>query len=307
MKQTLRITSIFCAILLFFIGCQKEETKPLPIPPTAIAGNSQTVQLPTNTITIVGTGSTTNANITGYLWSLISGPNVPVISSPSSATTAIKGLILGTYIFQFAVIDNAGLTGIDTISVLVKAALQQTVTIQPANNPNDTHVDSYNLVGGAGDTEIEIGSWTVNGASTNWRSFIKFDQNQVPTNAIIINATLYLYAMPTPKIGSGVNSQSGTANAFHVERITANWNPAQLYWNSQPISTIVNRVTVPQSTSSTANSIIDVTGILQDMQINGNFGFAFRLQSETIYNMREYASSFYSNAALHPKLVITYQ
>jgi hypothetical protein len=201
-----------------------------------------------------------------------------------------------------------GLTGVDTMSILVNAAVQQTVTIQPTNNPNDTHIDSYNLIGGAGDQEIEIASWTINGHSTNWRSFIKFDQSQIPANATIINATLYLYTKPsTPHAIDPNYAHSGTSNGFYVERITGAWTPTALHWNTQPGTTIINRVVVPQSTSSTADVTINVTGILQDMVSSGNFGFAFRLQNETVYNARQFASSFYTNAALRPKLVITYQ
>lgn len=294
---------MLCFIILS--ACTKET--PPETPPLADAGNFQTVQMPVTTATVTGKGTTTNGAIVGYLWSQVSGPNVPSITSPSSPSTGITGLTAGTYIFQFAVIDNYGLTGVDTVSVLVKPAVQQTVTIQPTNNPNDTHVDSYNLIGGSGDTEIEIGSWTINGTPTNWRSFVKFDQSQVPANATIISATLFLYAMPAPHAGDVVNAQSGTANAFYVERITGSWNPVGLPWNGQPATTLANRVNVPQSASASENVAINVTAILQDMQTNGNYGFAFRLQNETFYNMRQYASSFYTTSTLRPKLVITYQ
>lgn len=277
------------------------------LPPVANAGPSPTVQLPTNSIAITGSGTTTNGNITGYLWSVVSGPNVPGISATTSASTNVTGLVAGTYILQLAVTDNKGLMGVDTMSILVKPVPQQTLTIQPANNPNDTHIDSYNLVGGAGDTEIEIASWTISGTPTNWRSYVKFDQSQVPANATIVSATLYLYTTPAPHRVDPNNAHSGTANAFYVERITSSWSPTALHWNTKPATTATNRVSMPQSTSSTENATIDVTAIVRDMQVNGNYGFAFRLQNEVYYNARQYASSYYSNTALHPKLVIVYQ
>jgi len=307
MKQKLNFAGILITALLVFAGCKK-ETAPLP-PPIADAGNSQTIQLPVSEdqVSVTGSGTTTNGNIVGYLWSLVSGPNIPAITTPSSATTTINNIVAGTYILQFAVIDNAGLTGVDTVSLTVKPQVLKTLTIQPANNPNDTHTDSYNVTGGAGDTEIEIGTWTINGTAASWRTFIKFDQSQLPANATVLNATLSLYAMPVPHGGDLVSAHFGTDNSFYVERITGNWNPAAFTWNNQPVSTALNRVIVPQSGSAFENSTIDVTSILQDMQANANYGFAFRLQNEAYYNIRQYASSFHSNAALHPKLVITYQ
>ena len=89
------------------------------IPPTANAGDSQTIQLPTNTGTLTGSGNTTNGSITSYQWTLISGPNVPGISQPSAASTGITGLAAGTYYFQLKVTDNANLTGLDTTAVTV--------------------------------------------------------------------------------------------------------------------------------------------------------------------------------------------
>ena len=305
MKHKLQFAGILVTVLLLFAGCHKEKTPPTP--PIAHAGNSQTIQLPVNTVTLNGSGSTTNGSIVGYLWSLVSGPNVPVIASPSSTTTTVSGLIAGTYIFQFAVSDNIGLTGVDTVSIVVNPAVQQTVTFNPTNNINEGHVDNHINYGGTGDIEIPIGSWTVSGGPTNWREFIKFDLSQVPATANILNATLYLYAMPNPGGGDFVHAHSGTANAFIIERLAADWTFTGMTWDNQPGTTATNMVIVPQSTSAFENDSITVTALVQDMLTSGNFGFAFRLQNEVYYNIRQYASSYYSNAALHPKLVITYQ
>ena len=305
MNQKLKFASILTAVLLLFVGCHKEKTP--AVPPIANAGSSQTIQLPVNSVTLTGSGTTTNGNIVGYLWSLVSGPGVPVISSPSSVTTTVSGLIAGTYVLQFTVSDNIGLTGVDTVSVVVNPGVQQTVTFNPTNNINEGHVDNHINYGGTGDIEIPIGSWTVSGGATSWREFIKFDLSQVPVNANILSAVLYLYAMPNPGGGDFVHAHSGTANAFIIERLAADWTFAGMTWDNQPGTTATNMVIVPQSTSAFEDNAIGVTALVQDMQTDGNFGFAFRLQNENYYNIRQYASSYYSNAALHPKLVITYQ
>ena len=132
-------TTLFVLFCFLFIGCDK-DTDTLPSPPIAIAGNSQTIQLPASSFTLTGSGTTQNGNITGYLWSLVSGPNVPVITRPSSASTTVTNIVAGTYIFQFMVIDNAGLTGIDTVTVTLTAGAIQTLTLQPTNNSDERHI-----------------------------------------------------------------------------------------------------------------------------------------------------------------------
>ena len=305
MKQTLKLISALALVLLFAASCKKEKN-PL-LPPVADAGNIQIIQLDINTVTVTGSGTSTNGSIVGYLWSLVSGPNIPGITSPSSATTTVTGLIAGTYKLQFAVIDDAGLTGVDTISIIVNPPVQKTITLQPSNNPTEGHVDSYNVTGGGGDSELEIGAWTINGTSTNWRSYLKFDQSQIPSNATIISATLYLYAMPVPHAADVSNAMNGAANDMYIQRITGSWTASGLSYNNLPTSVSANRVSVAQTASSFENATINVTSLVQDMQLNVNYGFELRLQNESVYNFRAYASSFYTDASLHPKLVIIYQ
>ena len=181
------------------------------------------------------------------------------------------------------------------------------ITLQPNNNPDEGHVDSYNNIGGTGDTEIPVGAWTVSGYQINWRELLKFDFSQIPPNATIVSAKLYLYAIPNPHGGDFINAHSGSANACCIERITMNWTFTGMTWVNQPPSVATNRAVIPQSVSAFANNTIDVTALVKDMLTNGNYGFKISLQNETIYNIRQYASSYYSNAALNPKLVITYQ
>jgi hypothetical protein len=298
-----------CTIIVstLLTSCEKDDIKPQK-PPVADAGNSQVFQLPVNIATLTGSGTTENYKITGYLWSLVSGPNVPVIESPSSATTNISGLIAGKYIFQFMVIDSVGLSDVDTVSWEVKAPVQKTIVSQPANNSLEGLADSYYGFGGTGGPELPIGAWTIEGNTFYHRSFLKFDLSEIPSNATVLDAKLYLYAIPNPIAGDFIKAHSGTANAFYVERITtANWTFTGMTWAGQPVSTMSNRVLVPQSTSSFQNEVLDVKALVQDMVVNGNNGFKFQLQTEAIYNVRQYASSYYANVSLHPKLVVTFK
>ena len=89
-------------------------------PPTANAGTNQTITLPTSSVTLNGSGST--GTITSYSWTLVSGPNNPTITAPTSVTTTVSGLMQGIYVFQLSV--NGGVS-----------VSQVTVTVNPAPPP----------------------------------------------------------------------------------------------------------------------------------------------------------------------------
>ena len=91
------------------------------IPPVAQAGSDQTITLPTNTISLNGKGTDSDGTISTYLWTKIAGPAAGTITDASSASTTVKGLIAGNYIFQLTVTDNKGAKATDSIYVTVNA------------------------------------------------------------------------------------------------------------------------------------------------------------------------------------------
>ncbi|TMI97630.1 MAG: DNRLRE domain-containing protein [Bacteroidetes bacterium] len=309
MKSTLT-AAIFFAFCSLFFSCQKDNDPPPPKPPVAHAGNDQTVQLPANSFTLTGSGTTDNGSITGYLWSLVSGPNVPVVNSPSSATTTVTGFVAGTYIFQFLVVDNAGLTGIDSIAITVNQAPIQTLTLQPTNNNDERHI----LGNGSGydqsthATELDAAAWTINGNIIYVRGLFRFDLSSIPANATILTAKLSLYSNPTPGNGDLVHANSGTDNSMYIRRITSYWDPQLTNWLNQPTVTTVDQVSIPHTNQSFLDLIdVDVKKLVIAMRSNSNYGFMILLQNEVIYNIRDFCSSTYPDATKHPKLVITYQ
>jgi len=277
-------------------------------PPIADAGVPISIILPTSFDTLRGKDSSFNGPITGRLWSLISGPNVPTIHSPSSAVTRISNLVAGVYKLQYAVIDSAGLTGVDTTSITVNGPQIQTLTLQPANS-TDAHiqVNGNSDYSNATATEFSAGQWTHTGNPMTVRGLIKFDFSAIPTNATIISAKLTLYSNPTPINGDGINANSGSANAFYVGRNTSNWSvPAT--WFTQPTMDLSTAILVPHTSTNFLDiTDLNVTSLVQTMISTNNYGFKIQLQNEVAYNIRNFCSSRYSNAAKHPKIVITYQ
>ncbi|MEO5889074.1 MAG: DNRLRE domain-containing protein [Ferruginibacter sp.] len=182
-----------------------------------------------------------------------------------------------------------------------------TITLKPTNNLYEGFVDSDYPVGFTTDTQIDMAAWTSNGNKLVQRTFIKFDYSGIPPGATIDSAKLYLYAVTGPHGGNGIDAHFGTGNACYIKRITSTWTlPNPFTWSNQPISTATNQVIIPQSTNAFENSVINVTDLVKDMQINGNNGFAIVLQNETIYNIRQYASSNNADVTKHPALVISY-
>jgi hypothetical protein len=300
---------------IIFTGCQKETGILLNPntnlkPPVVNAGNSQVIQLPASSFTLNGFATSTNGSIKAYLWSMVSGPNVPSINSPGSKITTVTGFISGSYIFQLMATDSAGLTGVDTTSVLVNPSPVQTLTLQPNNNINEVH---FGVVGSTPMTdpmapELCAGAWTISGSLFILRGAFKFDLSSIPTTATILTAKLTLYSNPTPLNGDLINANSGPNNSMVINRVTSSWTAATMNWFTQPSVTTVDQLSIPHTNQSFLDLVdVDVKNMVATMVSGNNYGFMIRLQNEIIYNDRDFCGSRYADVSKHPKLVITYQ
>ncbi len=91
------------------------------IPPTAYAGSGRSINLPTNSLTIVGSWSDTDGTIVSYLRIKVSG-SWGTIVSPNDVTTLITWLSEGSYIYRLTVTDNNWSTSFDEVTITVNAA-----------------------------------------------------------------------------------------------------------------------------------------------------------------------------------------
>lgn len=92
------------------------------VSPVANAGPDQVVTSPVSSVTLSGSGSDADGSISSYLWSLISGSGITIVS-PASTSTVINGLAPGTYVFRLTVTDNNGATATDDVAVTVNQTL----------------------------------------------------------------------------------------------------------------------------------------------------------------------------------------
>lgn len=139
-------------------------------PPVASAGTNQTITLPTNSVTLVGSGTEVGGTIASFAWTQVSGPSTASFGSSGLATTTANNLVQGTYVFQLTVTDLLGITATSTVTVIVNAAPAGPPSANAGSNQTITlPANSVSLGGSGSETNGTIVSyaWTqVSGPST---------------------------------------------------------------------------------------------------------------------------------------------
>ena len=92
-------------------------------PPVANAGVDTTAYFPTGPIFLNGSGTDPDNNITGYLWTKISGPSSFTFDNAKAAKTYVRQLVQGVYQFELKVTDKTKLVDRDTVQVTVNAPI----------------------------------------------------------------------------------------------------------------------------------------------------------------------------------------
>lgn len=115
--------------------------------PIAVAGDAQTIQLPTNSVTLDGSRSyDPDQTQISFSWSLISGPNIPNVVGANKAVATVSNLIEGQYTFRLSVSDMVGASDSSTVNVTVLPASVTTPPQQPTT-PISIDADNNNIPG----------------------------------------------------------------------------------------------------------------------------------------------------------------
>jgi predicted esterase len=132
------------------------------VAPTANAGGAQTITLPVNSVTLNGSGSDADGSIANYSWTYVSGPSQYFIVSPNNASTDIKNLVAGTYVFRLTVTDDRGGTGSATVTITVNPGNQAPTANAGSDQTITLPVNSVTLTGSGSDADGSIAnySWT---------------------------------------------------------------------------------------------------------------------------------------------------
>lgn len=200
--------------------------------PIANAGVDQSLNLPTNSVLLNASGSVA---ATAYHWTLITGPNVPTIISANNVSTAVNGLIAGTYVFQVQ-INATGPTDQVVVTVtgapvVAFAGIDQTVTTPPTTTVTLT---------GAGSTgTITAYAWTkVSGPAGG----LITSPGNVSTTITALQVGTYIYQLAV----------NGTASTDQVSIIVNGVTPVANAGPDQQILLPANQVTLTAAASTGA-------------------------------------------------------
>ncbi|WP_232341687.1 PKD domain-containing protein, partial [Hymenobacter ginkgonis] len=171
--------------------------------PVASAGPNRSLTLPTNTTTLVGSGTDADGTVSAYAWSQVSGPNTATFSSKTVAVPTISSLVAGSYVFSLVVTDNLG---------LASAAAQVTVTVSPAANqapvasagPNRTltlPTNTTTLAGSGTDADGTISSYTWSQVSGPNTATFSSKTVAVPTLSALVAGSYVFSLIVTDNLG----------------------------------------------------------------------------------------------------------
>lgn len=144
--------------------------------PTVTATNNGPITLPSSTVELLGTATGNScASVVSTDWTFVSGPTTPTILNPTALNTEVTGLtVAGTYVFEFSAVDNFGIPGTGTTSVVVNPA--PTVTIQNFVNGNTLNVSGINGLTQDGSQGLPIvGDGTYYGTYSSFTGAISID------------------------------------------------------------------------------------------------------------------------------------
>jgi len=142
------------------------------------------------------------------------------------------------------------------------------------------------------------------------RALIDFDLTSVPPEAVILKATLSLFAFKNYPPQTMVSNGHFGKNSSYLRRVTSSWDENTTTWNTQPQATTENQVILHQSIDPDEDYIdIDVTALVIDMINNPDEskGFLLGLIQENEYANLSFHSKEGTDSSLHPVLKITFQ
>jgi parallel beta-helix repeat protein len=220
--------------------------------PTANAGSDQTITLPSNTVSLSGSGTDADGSIASYNWSKLSGPSGGAIGNSTSASTNVTGLQQGTYQFVLKVTDNGGSSASDTVQITVNAATQTATPIANAGSDQSislpTNTVSLSGSGSVAGGTISSYSWTqISGPS----SANIANANSASTSVNGLSQGVYVFQLK-------VTDNNNNTNTSNVQ-ITVNSSNALL--PAVNVSNPVNGLNYSYYEASNYNVVPDFTTV----------------------------------------------
>jgi hypothetical protein len=195
------------------------STSTCTVPPTASAGADQRVN-PGATVNLTGSGTDSDGTIASYQWTQKSGTTVVLSGASTTNASFTAPGTGGTLTFLLTVTDNAGVTGTDSVNVVVNApptanaganqivVPNAAVTLSGSGSDSDGSVASYAWVQTAG-TAV-----TLTGASTATASFTAPGTNGTLTFQLTVTDNEGVSSADTIRIAVSVPKVGGTGGCF---------------------------------------------------------------------------------------------
>lgn len=269
----------------------------------SVTWNSQPTTTTANQIIIPGSSSVAQnytINVSSLVQDMLLNTNYGFLLTMQDEINYYKSLM-------FASSDNTVTARCPKLTVSYTTNSVTTATISLCQGNGE---DAY-LASGSGNSNFgnhgSLGgnTWTCTGNLCNSRGLFKFDLSSIPSGAVVSSASLQLFADLN---WSSSPTTGGPNNAGYLYRVTSAWAENTVTWNSQPSITSVNQVVIPGSTSVAQNYTVNVSGLVQDMLANTNYGFMLKMQDEVnYYKSLMFASSDNINSSTKcPILTLSY-
>lgn len=97
---------------------QKKNVQPINKPPIVTAGSNQSITLPANSITLLGTATDADGSISSVIWNNATSLQANIVT-PASIVTTITDLVQGSYIFKLTATDDKGSSASASVNVIV--------------------------------------------------------------------------------------------------------------------------------------------------------------------------------------------
>lgn len=195
-------------------------------PPVANGGGDKTITLPVNSILLNGSASSDDGTIVAYVWDQLNGPSVATLTPVGVAPTALAtagDLIAGIYTFELRVTDNAGLIGLTTVNVTVKA-----------RSDDPPRAIAYGSV----PSNAQPGTVTADGSLSTGNNLTYAWTQQTGPTALILNSTAVITNIILPLYGSytfnlTVKDDEGRTSSSQLPvSIEQDFDPTTINFNS---------------------------------------------------------------------------
>jgi len=188
--------------------------------PAANAGSNQTIQLPTSSVSLSGSGSESGGTIASYAWSQTSGPSTAAISNAGIANPVVGNLAVGTYVFTLTVTDNYGTKATSSVTVTVNAASSVSSASGYQAVPGTIQAETY--VSSLG---VQTESTTDAGGGSDVGYIYQGDWMTYNINVASAGSYTMSLRVASPLTGGVINIENGSGNVLATVSVpnTGGW------------------------------------------------------------------------------------